>query len=80
MLRYISILSQPQILSQPAFGSVWSACGCPPHHGDRPPYSEQLVPVAAPEHPIRIYRGLEFGVASMRVHHQVRSTVDIYIR
>jgi hypothetical protein len=51
--------------------------------GDRPPYSEpseQLVPVAAPEHPIRIYSGLEFGVASMRVHHQVRGTIDIQIR
>src|SRR5438132_2704154 len=69
--------------TQPAFRSVWQACRNLAHHGDRPPYSEpgeQLVPVATPEHPIRIYRGFEFGVASMRVHHQMRSTVDIYIR
>ena len=56
--------------SQPAFRSVWKAYRCLAHHDDRPPYSEPgepLVSVAALEHPIRISRGLEFGVAAMRV-------------
>jgi len=68
------------ILLPPGLPVSVVACRCLAHHGDRPPNSKpgkQLVPVASPEHPIRTYRGFEFGVAAMRVHHQVRGTVDI---
>jgi hypothetical protein len=63
-------------------GSVRQACGYLAHHGDRPPYSEpgeQLLPVATPKHPVRMGRGLKFGVASTLVHHQVRGKENIEI-
>jgi hypothetical protein len=64
----------------PAIHSMWQALGWLAHNRNRPPYSEpgeQLLPVTAPSHPIRRYRGLKFGVAPMLVHHQVRGTEDI---
>jgi len=56
------------LVSQSVFQSVGWASRCLAHHGDRPPYSEpgEFLSLAAPKHSIRIYRGVEFGVAVMR--------------
>src|SRR5216683_4222388 len=80
--RHFVTLRDIAFASQPIFWSVWQTCRCLAHHGDRPPDSEpgeQLLPVAAPKHSVRMCRGLEFGVAPMCVHHQVRGAIDIYV-